>query len=95
MNQEHPRQTPVTADSVVKGFGVTASPLNSVKFELGVVLCVAVVLWFAVDSITAGVVGQMLILAIYGIVGMFWIVYRTKRVLRHQSSTTDRRVAEQ
>ena len=74
----------MAADACDQGFGVTASPLNCVKFELGVVFCVAAVLWLAVDSITATLKGQLLILTLYGVVGMSWIIYRTRRVLRRQ-----------
>jgi hypothetical protein len=64
-----------------KGFGVAASPLNSVKFELGVILCVGALLWLAVDSITADLGRQLLILVAYGMAGMVWLIYRTRRVM--------------
>lgn len=82
--QKQQRQA-VAADSGNKGFGVAVSPLNIVKFELGVVICVAAALWLALDSITANLMGQLLILALYGVAGMVWIVYRTKRVLQRHS----------
>lgn len=85
----------MASDSSDRGFGVAASPLNSVKFELGVVFCVAAVLWLAVDSITANLKGQLLVLALYGLVGMSWIVLRTRRILRRQPLSLDERDGSQ
>ena len=64
-----------------KGFGVTASPFNRVKLELGIILCLGILLWLAADSITASLAAQLLLLAAYGIGGMLWLVWRTRRVL--------------
>lgn len=89
LGKEHQRGAATVADVGHKGFGVAASPLNIVKLELGVVFFVAVVLWFGVDSITANLKEQLLVLALYGITCMGWILYRTKRILlRRQSSLT-------
>jgi hypothetical protein len=63
------------------GFGVPASPFNGVKLELGVALVVGVVLWLAADSITDDLGGQLLLLTGYGLLSMFWLVARTRRVL--------------
>lgn len=80
--QEQQRRAAKAADSDHQGFGVAASPLNIVKFELGVIICVAAALWLALDSITANLKGQLLILALYGIAAMYWVIYRTKRVVK-------------
>lgn len=65
-----------------KGFGVSASPFNRVKLELGIVLCVGVILWLAADSITADIGAQLLLLGIYGLASMAWIIFSTRRIVR-------------
>jgi predicted membrane channel-forming protein YqfA (hemolysin III family) len=70
------------------GFGVAASPFNKVKFELGVILCVGALLWLAVDSITAQVALQLIILFVYGISGMLWLMVRTRQVVRSLQNGT-------
>ena len=74
--QENERQ------SAGKGFGVAASPLNSVKLELGIILFAGLLLWLAVDSITADLSNQLLILLGYSVTGGLWLVLRTRRILR-------------
>jgi len=80
MNQQVPQEN--ERRSVGKGFGVAASPLNSVKLELGIILFVGLLLWLAVDSITADVASQLLILAFFGGGGALWLVIRTRRTLK-------------
>lgn len=66
----------------VDGFGVAASPFNKVKFELGIIMCIGVLLWLAVDSITAHVGAQLLILFSYSLTAMIWLVVRTRKIVR-------------
>jgi len=67
-----------------KGFGVAASPFNRVKLELGVIFALGLLLWLAADSITASLAEQLLLLGGYGLLGMLWLVWRTRRLLaRH------------
>ncbi len=80
MNQQVPQEN--DRQSAGKGFGVAASPLNSVKLELGIILFVGLLLWLAVDSITADFANQLLILAFFGGVGALWLVFRTRRTLK-------------
>ncbi len=80
MNQQVPQEN--DRPSAGKGFGVAASPLNRVKLELGIILFVGLLLWLAVDSITAEVANQLLILAAFGGGGALWLVFRTRRTLR-------------
>ncbi len=80
MNQQVPQEN--DRQSAGKGFGVAASPLNSVKLELGIILFVGLLLWLAVDSITADIANQLLILALFGGVGALWLVFRTRRTLK-------------
>lgn len=79
MNQQVPQEN--ERQSAGKGFGVAASPLNSVKLELGIILFVGLLLWLAVDSITADFANQLLILAFFGVGGALWLVIRTRRTL--------------
>ncbi len=79
MNQRVPQED--DRQSAGKGFGVAASPLNSVKLELGIILVVGLLLWLAVDSITADFANQLLILALFGGTGALWLVFRTRRTL--------------
>ncbi len=65
-----------------KGFGVEPSPLNGVKLELGIALFVGALLWLAVDSITADLAGQLLILGGYSLVAALWLVWRVRRTVR-------------
>ncbi|HRX71646.1 MAG: hypothetical protein H6973_16945 [Gammaproteobacteria bacterium] len=71
------------ADSVParKGFAVAPSPLNEVKLDLGVILVVGLVVLLvqgrALDSIPL----QLLLLLSYGVLGMIWIIVRTRRVI--------------
>lgn len=64
------------------GFGVAASPLNKVKFELGIIICMGALLWLAVDSITAHVGAQLLILLVYGLSAMVWLIVRTRKIVQ-------------
>lgn len=65
-----------------RAFTVAASPLNGVKFELGIVLCLAGLAWLLHDRLISDVVLQLLGLAACGLAGMFWIILRTRRILR-------------
>jgi len=80
MNQRVPQENERQAAG--KGFGVAASPLNSVKLELGIILFVGLLLWLAVDSITADLAYQLLILGGFSAAGALWLVLRTRRTLR-------------
>ena len=65
-----------------RDFGVADSPFNGVKIELGFAILLGAILWLAADSITANEVTQWLILLVYGLLGMVWLVLRTRAVLR-------------
>ena len=65
-----------------KVLSVSASPLNTVKLDLAVALCLGLLLWLIQGLLGTGTVTQILILAGYGIAGMAWIMLRTYRVLR-------------
>ena len=61
---------------------VSASPLNSVKLELGVILFIAVIVWLVVEKMVAETWGQLIWLGLYGIVSMCWLIWRTRRTYR-------------
>jgi Flp pilus assembly protein TadB len=65
-----------------RGVGVSPSPLNGVKLELGVILCLAVVAWLVAGHLSVSPEIQVLLLGIYGIAGMTWLIGRARRVLR-------------
>ena len=60
---------------------VAPSPLNGVKFELGVIIVIGVLLLLIQGRITSNTVIQLLLLVGYGIVGMGWIMVRTRQVV--------------
>ncbi len=65
-----------------KGFGVAPSPLNRVKFELGVVLVVLPLLWLVVEQLVAGWAAQIALLLLAACLAALWLVLRTRAVLR-------------
>lgn len=69
-----------------KGFGVEASPFNGVKLQLGIILVLGLLLWLAADSITADADAQLGLLVGYGILGMLYLIYRTRQVLRQHTA---------
>ncbi len=67
-----------------RSLSVAPSPLNGVKFELGVILLVGVILLLVVGRLVADAGTQLLLLAGYGVLGMVWLIVRTRRVLRRR-----------
>ncbi len=70
-----------------KGFSVAASPLNSVKLELIIILIVAGLFWLLLDGLIVNEILQVTLLGLYGITGMAWIIFRTKHILKQVSKT--------
>jgi hypothetical protein len=64
-----------------KGLTVAPSPLNEVKLDLGIILTVGVLLLLVQGRVLDSVLLQLLLLASYGLLGMLWIVVRTRRVM--------------
>ncbi|MFZ1829704.1 MAG: hypothetical protein WAW42_13305 [Candidatus Competibacteraceae bacterium] len=64
-----------------KGLAVAPSPLNEVKLDLGVILTVGVVLLLVQGRVLDSVLLQLLLLASYSLLGMLWIVVRTRRIM--------------
>ena len=64
---------------------IDPSPFNAVKLSLGVVIAVGVLLILATSRLTTSTLTQLLLLSTYGGIAAFWLVRRTRRVLREQS----------
>lgn len=74
------------ARSVARGsLSVAASPLNGVKFELGVILLVGLLLVPVAGRVFGEPLWQLLALAAYGAAGALWLVLRARRVLGEQT----------
>ncbi|MDS4025839.1 MAG: hypothetical protein RKO25_02425 [Candidatus Contendobacter sp.] len=71
-----------------KGMTVAPSPLNEVKLDLAIILVIGGLLLLAQGRLLNGLLAQLLVLASYGVLGMLWIVIRTRKVL--QRTTQDR-----
>ena len=65
-----------------RGFTVQASPFNAVKLDLALILFVGVVLVFVHSRLVSNQLGQLGLLAAYGIVAMCWLIFRTRRVIK-------------
>ena len=67
-----------------KSFGVAPSPFNTVKLELALLLIMGLLLLVGLDSITQNTLIQIVVLFIFSIIGMVWLVLRTRRVVKRQ-----------
>ncbi|MDH5231342.1 MAG: hypothetical protein OEZ58_08685 [Gammaproteobacteria bacterium] len=67
-----------------KGFTISASPFNPVKFDLGVILILAIGIWLLVGVVTSQALIQILIMFSYGISSMIWLVLKIRRIYRQQ-----------
>jgi hypothetical protein len=92
---EKPRVSAATAGTTLpsraKTFTVAPSPFNTVKFELGVILILGTLLVLVHGRITSSPRLQFLLLSAYGILGMVWIVLRTRRIMMKLPSTQGHR----
>ena len=81
--------TKTTLPPHTKTFTVAPSPFNSIKFELGVILLVGLLL-LAHGRVIGSAGLQLLLLAAYGIIGMAWLIVRTRRILLRQQTAAAR-----
>lgn len=72
----------VDSSAETRGFGVSASPFNGVKLELGIIFLLAIPLWLGADFIIASTGGQLLMLLGFGIMSSLWLVFRVRAVVR-------------
>jgi len=63
------------------GFTIAASPLNPVKFELGIILIIGFSLIFIVSGSVDSQALQIILLAVYGFLSMFWLIYRVRTLM--------------
>ena len=70
-----------TVTSRAKTFTVAPSPFNTVKFDLGIILIVGLLLVLVHGRFTSSPWLQWLLLLGYGIMGMIWVVFRTRRIM--------------
>ncbi len=64
-----------------KGIEVQPSPLNHIKLELGVVLCVAVLVLLLAPSFSESLAVQLFILLGYGVAAGGWLVWRIRKTM--------------
>ncbi|MBZ4193856.1 MAG: hypothetical protein LAE24_06045 [Candidatus Contendobacter sp.] len=64
-----------------KGMMVAPSPLNEVKLELGIILAIGGLLLLAQGRVLDSLLLQLLALVSYGLIGLVWIVVRTRRIM--------------
>ncbi|MGD8742199.1 MAG: hypothetical protein PVH46_02165 [Granulosicoccaceae bacterium] len=84
MSGQDKRPQSIAPDAPVtqqKGTGVKASPFNTVKLELAMLLVLAVALILVVPTTAQG----MLWLSGYALLAACWLTWRTRRVLRRHS----------
>ncbi len=62
------------------GTTVNASPFNGVKFDLGIILILAVFVLIIVSAAEPNFLAQFLYLAAYGIASMAWLVVKIRKV---------------
>jgi hypothetical protein len=68
-----------------KGMTVAPSPLNEIKLDLGIILVVGFLLLLLQGRVLDNLPLQFLLLASYGLLGMLWIVVRTRRVMNRMA----------
>lgn len=61
---------------------MAASPFNGIKLELALCVIFGVLLWLGAEFITANEGAQLLMLLSYSLLAAFWLVLRTRAVLR-------------
>jgi len=72
-----------------RNFTVSASPLNPVKFELGIILFIGFFLLISVQGFAKSPLAQIGILVAYGTVSMLWLIYRTKKLVEQNKAKDD------
>ncbi|MFO1372552.1 MAG: hypothetical protein U1F42_09220 [Candidatus Competibacteraceae bacterium] len=64
-----------------KGLTVAPSPLNEVKLDLGIILAVGLLLLLVQGRVVDSLLLQLLLLLSYGLLGMLWVMVRTRKIL--------------
>ena len=74
-----------------KGMTVAPSPFNEVKLDLGIILAVGGLLLLAQGRMMDSLPLQLLALTGYGVLGLIWIVVRTRRIMSKLSDPLESR----
>lgn len=78
--------TKTTLPSRAKTFTVAPSPFNSIKFELGVILFVGLLLLLVTGRGFGSARLQLMLLLAYGLISTAWLLVRTRRILLRQQA---------
>jgi hypothetical protein len=70
-----------------RSFTVKASPFNAVKLDVALIVIIGVMLVLVHGRLVQNSLGQLALLAGYGVAAMVWIVVRTRRVSRRLTGT--------
>lgn len=91
MNTREDRNMAKEANSVTggKSLSVAPSPLNEVKLDLGVILAVGMLLLLVQGRVVDSLALQLLLLLSYGLLGLIWIVIRTRRIVARLARERD------
>jgi len=71
------------------GFTVSASPLNPVKLELGLILVIGFFAFFIITYSIDSVASQFIFLGAYGLFGMMWIIHRARKLMAQMNSQAE------
>jgi len=66
-------------------FTVAASPFNSIKLELAIILIIGFVFWLVLNSITNNELTHIALLFLYSSCGAIWLSLRIRHVARKAS----------
>jgi len=80
--------TKPTLPPSARTFTVASSPFNSIKFELGVILLVGLLLLLLTSRVIGSAGLQLALLIAYGLIGTAWLLIRTYRILVRQQAAT-------
>lgn len=72
-----------------RGLTVEPSPLNHIKLELGLMLCIAVVLLLVAPRLSDDTLVQLGLLSGFGLAFMVRIVFRVRQVVRRHGPEDD------
>ncbi len=73
-----------------KGFTVAASPFNAVKLDLAVIVILGLLLALIHDRLVEHPLGQLILLAVFGLASMLWIIFRSRRVSQRLMAEQER-----
>lgn len=69
------------------GFSVAASPFNSVKFELGLLLLCGVILLSTTSLLGIEQNTQFILHLVYGVAAAIWVAVRVRRIAKFSEHT--------